>query len=99
LKYITLFFILSLSISHSQSLRFAIIDFDNISGNVKYDGLGKAMSSMLISDLTTSNNKIQIVERAQINKLLKRYRRRKPTADVCLLLTTGSRGTRHIWRI
>lgn len=67
--FLILFFITSFC--YSQSIKFAIVDFDNISGNVKYDGLGKAMSSMLISDITTSNNKIQIVERAQINKLLK----------------------------
>ena len=68
---IFLLVILITTVNYAQSFKFAIIDFDNISGNVKYDGLGKAMCSMLISDLTTSNNKIQIVERAQINKLLK----------------------------
>jgi TolB-like protein len=73
MKKLTIFLLVILitTVNYAQSFKFAIIDFDNISGNVKYDGLGKAMSSMLISDLTTSNNKIQIIERAQINKLLK----------------------------
>jgi TolB-like protein len=69
--YLSLILLFITTVCYSQTIKFAIVDFDNISGNVKYDGLGKAMSSMLISDLTSSNNKIQIVERAQINKLLK----------------------------
>jgi TolB-like protein len=57
----------------SQPLRVAILDFDNISGIAKYDGLGKAMSSMLISDIESnvSPKRLQLVERAQINKILK----------------------------
>lgn len=59
--------------SISQPLRIAILDFDNISGIAKYDGLGKAMSSMLISDIESnvSPKRLQLVERAQINKILK----------------------------
>jgi len=57
----------------SQTLRIAILDFENISGLVKYDGLGKAMSSMLISDIESnvSTKRLQLVERAQIQKILK----------------------------
>jgi TolB-like protein len=57
----------------SQPLRIAILDFDNISGIAKYDGLGKAMSSMLISDIESnvSPKRLQLVERAQIQKILK----------------------------
>jgi tetratricopeptide (TPR) repeat protein/TolB-like protein len=57
----------------AQPLRIAIIDFDNISGITKYDGLGKAMSSMLISDIESnvSPKRLQLVERSQINKVLK----------------------------
>lgn len=60
-------------VSISQVLRVAISDFENLSGNPKYDGLGKALSSMLISDieLNVSGKKIQLIERAQINKILK----------------------------
>ena len=49
------------------------MDFENISGVVKYDGLGKAMSSMLISDIeaNVSPKRLQLVERAQIQKVLK----------------------------
>jgi TolB-like protein/tetratricopeptide (TPR) repeat protein len=56
-----------------QPLRVAILDFDNISGIAKYDGLGKAMSSMLISDIESnvSQKRLQLVERAQINKIMK----------------------------
>lgn len=57
----------------AQPTRVAIIDFDNISGIAKYDGLGKAMSSMLISDIeaNVSPKRLQLVERAQIQKVLK----------------------------
>lgn len=59
--------------SLAQATRVAILDFDNISGIVKYDGLGKAMSSMLISDIeaNVSPKRLQLVERAQIQKVLK----------------------------
>ena len=57
----------------AQPTRVAIIDFENISGIAKYDGLGKAMSSMLISDIeaNVSPKRLQLVERAQIQKVLK----------------------------
>jgi len=57
----------------SQPTRVAIIDFENISGIAKYDGLGKAMSSMLISDIeaNVSPKRLQLVERAQIQKVIK----------------------------
>jgi TolB-like protein len=57
----------------AQPIRIAILDFDNISGIAKYDGLGKAMSSMLISDIESnvSSKRMQLVERAQINKIMK----------------------------
>jgi len=58
---------------NSQTTRIAILDFDNISGISKYDGLGKAMSSMLISDIESnvSPKRLQLVERSQIQKILK----------------------------
>jgi hypothetical protein len=48
-----LFFILLLFTFqlNAQTIRIAISDFENLSGNAKYDGLGKALSSMLISDI------------------------------------------------
>jgi TolB-like protein len=57
----------------AQTMRLAILDFENISGIAKYDGLGKAMSSMLISDIeaNVSPKRLQLVERAQIQKVLK----------------------------
>lgn len=66
------FLIITFSI-FAQPLRIAIMDFENISGVVKYDGLGKAMSSMLISDIeaNVSPKRLQLVERAQIQKVLK----------------------------
>jgi TolB-like protein len=71
-----LFYILFTLISNlsiSQAIRVAISDFENLSGNAKYDGLGKALSSMLISDIeiNVSGKKIQLIERAQLNKILK----------------------------
>ena len=56
----------------AQTSKVAILDFENTSGKTEYDALGKAMSSMLITDL--SNNihpkKIEFFERSQLNKLL-----------------------------
>ena len=62
----------SANIVVAQTTRVAILDFDNISGIAKYDGLGKAMSSMLISDIeaNVSPKRLQLVERAQIQKIL-----------------------------
>jgi TolB-like protein len=59
--------------SLAQATLVAILDFENISGIAKYDGLGKAMSSMLISDIeaNVSPKRLQLVERAQIQKVLK----------------------------
>ena len=56
-----------------QADRVAILDFENISGITKYDGLCKAMSSMLIADIeaNVSPKRLQLVERAQIQKVLK----------------------------
>ena len=71
------FFVLFLCFSSisvfSQINRVAILDFDNISGISKYDGLGKALSSMLISDIESnvSSKRLQLVERSQIQKILK----------------------------
>ena len=70
---IILLFTLISNLTISQAIRVAISDFENLSGNPKYDGLGKALSSMLISDIeiNVSGKKIQLVERAQLNKILK----------------------------
>ena len=58
--------------SSNKTNRFAILDFDNISGIEKYNGLGKAMSSMLISDLLENPipETLKIIERSQISKIL-----------------------------
>lgn len=57
----------------AQVLKVAILDFENTSGIPKYDGLGKAMSSMLITDIeaNVSPKRLQLVERSQIQKILK----------------------------
>jgi TolB-like protein len=56
----------------AQTSKVAILDFENTSGKTEYDALGKAMSSMLITDL--SNNihpkKVEFFERSQLTKLL-----------------------------
>jgi TolB-like protein len=50
----------------------AILDFENTSGISKYDGFGKALSNMLITDLKNSIHprKITFLERSQLNKIL-----------------------------
>lgn len=70
-----LFLILTLSVAligYSQSIKVAILDFENTSGKIEYDALGKAMSSMLITDLKNNIHpkKVDFFERAQLNKLL-----------------------------
>ena len=57
----------------AQPTRVAILDFENISGIAKYDGLRKAMSSMLISDIeaNVSSKRSQMVARAKMQKVLK----------------------------
>jgi TolB-like protein len=69
----TILFVFTFLFSNAQVIRVAILDFENISGIPKYDGLGKAMSSMLISDIESnvSPKRLQLVERAQIQKILK----------------------------
>ena len=37
-----------------SQVKVAILDFENTSGIVKYDGFGKALSNMLITDLKNS---------------------------------------------
>jgi hypothetical protein len=71
--FIVLLLILSLTRANAQISRIAILDFQNISGISKYDGLGKAMSSMLISDIESniSLKRLQFIERGQIQKILK----------------------------
>jgi TolB-like protein len=72
-KIIVLSIVLICQFCFSQQIKVAIVDFDNTSGISKYDGLGKAMSSMLISDIeaNVSPKRLQLVERSQINKILK----------------------------
>lgn len=57
--------------SFSQT-KVAILDFENTSGISKYDGFGKALSNMLITDLKNSIHprKVSFLERSQLNKIL-----------------------------
>jgi TolB-like protein len=57
---------------NSQTTKVAILDFENISGKTEYDALGKAISSMLITDLANNIHpkKVEFYERSQLNKLL-----------------------------
>ena len=72
----SLFFIILLVASalsmFSQTMKVAILDFENTSGKTEYDPLGKAISSMLISDLANNIHpkKVEFFERSQLNKLL-----------------------------
>lgn len=69
-------FIGLLIISHTaikgQPIRVAILDFENISGKSEYDGLGKAFSNMMITDLKNNIHprRVEFFERGQLNKLL-----------------------------
>ena len=65
-------FLFSFNLSVSQSFKVAILDFENTSGKTEYDALGKAISSMLITDLANNIHpkKVEFFERSQLNKLL-----------------------------
>ena len=75
MKYIISFLYIfqSLNSTFAQNIKVAILDFENTSGIAKYNGLGKAMSSMLITDIeaNVSPKRLQLVERSQIQKVLK----------------------------
>ena len=70
--WINLLFILFSVNGFAQSIKVAILDFENTSGKTEYDALGKAMSSMLITDLGDNIHpkKVEFFERSQLNKLL-----------------------------
>ena len=71
-KHVLLIFSLLLFLSAYSQVKVAILDFENTSGIVKYDGFGKAMSNMLITDLKNSIHprKVTFLERSQLNKIL-----------------------------
>ena len=60
---LTFFILIQINFVKSQNIRVAILNFDNLTNNAKYDGLGKALSSMLISDIESniSSKKIQLI--------------------------------------
>lgn len=90
--FIFLSFTLCLTSANAQTSRIAILDFQNISGISKYDGLGKAMSSMLISDIESniSLNRLQFIERGQIQKILKEQNFQANTnVDKASIVETG----------
>lgn len=48
----------------------AVVRFDNNTGDDQYEHLGRALSSMMISDLSVLDDKIQLVERERLEELL-----------------------------
>lgn len=64
-------FLLNVTILNGQ-IKVAILDFENTSTIEKYDGFGKAMSNMLLTDLKNNIHprKISFLERSQLNKIL-----------------------------
>lgn len=58
---------------HPQALApkaLAVLDFDNNSGDSRYDPLGKGVASMMISDLSSVPS-IQVVERQRLQDLMR----------------------------
>lgn len=47
----------------------AVLRFDNNTGDAQYEHLGRALSSMMISDLSVLDEKIQLVERDRLEEL------------------------------
>ena len=71
LKIVILLIIIQVTLN-AQVKRVAILDFENNSGNTSYDYLGKALSNMLITDLSNNihpKNAI-FIERNQLNKII-----------------------------
>ena len=71
--FITLLFsLIGFGFLNAQTTKVAILDFENTSGKTEYDALGKAISSMLITDLANNIHpkKVEFFERSQLNKLL-----------------------------
>ena len=68
---IFLIFLLNITILYSQ-IKVAVLDFENTSTIEKYDGFGKAMSNMLLTDLKNNIHprKVSFLERSQLNKIL-----------------------------
>ena len=64
---------------YAQSYKVAILDFENTSGKLEYDALGKSMSNMLITDLKNNIHpkKVEFYERAQLNKILEEQKLQK----------------------
>ena len=64
--------VLLVNVASAQPSKVAILDFENTSGKTEYDALGKAISSMLITDLANNIHpkKVEFFERSQLNKLL-----------------------------
>lgn len=61
------------SLPHPQPLApkaLAVLDFDNNSGDSRYDPLGKGVASMMISDLSSVPS-IQVVERQRLQDLMR----------------------------
>lgn len=72
-RNITLLFLLvCFSLVNAQTSKVAILDFENTSGKTEYDAWGKAISSMLITDLANNIHpkKVEFFERSQLNNLL-----------------------------
>ena len=69
---LVIMFFTSNNICNAQAIKVAILDFENTSGKTEYDALGKAISSMLITDLANNIHpkKVEFFERSQLNKLL-----------------------------
>jgi len=74
----SVFFSILLNFCQAQ-FKVAILDFENTSGKFEYDALGKAISSMLITDLKNNIHpkKADFFERIQINKLLEEQKLQK----------------------
>ena len=71
-KSLIIIFFLTFSIINAQTKKVAILDFENTSKKTEYDGLGKALCNMLITDLKNNIHpkKVQFYERGQLNKIL-----------------------------
>ena len=68
-----IFSILLLNITNlNAQIKVAVLNFENSSNIKKYDGFGKAMSNMLLTDLKNNIHprKISFLERSQLNKIL-----------------------------
>ena len=73
IRFTFIFLLILLNIVNiNAQIKVAVLNFENTSNIEKYDGFGKAMSNMILTDLKNNIHprKVSFLERSQLNKIL-----------------------------